>query len=69
MAKNRRSIIEVYKYLGSYYYLNSDRLVKDDKTKAEALRTTSIDYFRKILALDPGDAQSLEVFRKLKIVP
>jgi tetratricopeptide (TPR) repeat protein len=69
VAKNRRSIIEVYKYLGSYYYLNSDRLVKDDKTKAEALRTTSIDYFRKILALDPGDAQSLEVFRKLKIVP
>jgi len=69
VAKNRRSIIEVYKYLGSYYYLNSDRLVKADKTKAETLRTTSIDYFRKILALDPADAQSLEVFRKLKIAP
>jgi tetratricopeptide (TPR) repeat protein len=69
VAKNRRSIIEGYKYLGSYYYLNSERLVKADKTKSETLRNTSIDYFRKILALDPNDAQALEVFKKLKIAP
>jgi tetratricopeptide (TPR) repeat protein len=65
--KNRKSIIECYKYLGSYYFLNGDRLVKSDKQKSETLKATSIAYFRKILALDPTDAQSLDVFKKLKI--
>lgn len=69
VAKNRRSIIEVYKYLGSYYYLGSERIVKTDKAQSEILRTTSIDYFRKIIALDPNDKQALEVFKKLKIAP
>jgi hypothetical protein len=65
--RNRRSIIECHKYLGSYYFLNSERLVKSDKIQSEALKNTSIDYFRKILQLDPNDAQALEVFKNLKI--
>lgn len=65
--KNRKSIIECYKFLGSYYFLNGERLVKTDKQQSEALKATSIEYFRKILALDPADAQALEVFRQLKI--
>ena len=65
--KNRKSIIECYKYLGSYYFLNGDRLTKTDKQKSEALKATSIAYFRKILALDPNDAQAVDVFKKLKI--
>ncbi|MCX6239423.1 MAG: hypothetical protein NTY07_18040, partial [Bacteroidia bacterium] len=66
-ARNRKSIIECYKYLGSYYFLTGERLAKTDKAQSEALKATSIDYFRKILALDPNDPQALEVFTKLKI--
>jgi len=66
-TKNRRSLIECYKYLGSYYFLNSERILKTDKKQSELLKTTSIDYFRKILLIDPNDAQALEVFKKLKI--
>ena len=66
-TKNRKSLIECYKYLGSYYFLNSERISKSDKKQAEVLKQTSIDYWRKILAIDPNDEQSLEVFKKLKI--
>jgi len=66
-AKNRKSMIECYRFLGSYYFLNSERLVKTDKQKSDALKATSIGYFRKILILEPADAQVLEVFKQLKI--
>ncbi|MEI6677926.1 MAG: hypothetical protein WCL21_04920 [Mariniphaga sp.] len=67
--KNRRSMIECYRYLGSYYFLSSERLFKADIKQSEALKATSIDYFRKILKLDPNDTQALDVFKKLKIAP
>jgi len=66
-VKNRKSIIECYKYLGSYYFLNCERLVKTDKQQSEEFKATSIDYFRKILALDPSDSQAQEVLKQLKI--
>lgn len=66
-SKIRKSIIECYKYLGSYYFLNCERLVKTDKQQSEELKATSIDYFRKILALDPSDSQAQEVLKQLKI--
>jgi len=66
-AKNRKSIIECYRYLGSYYFLNSERLVKTDNAQSESLKAKSVDCFKKILALDPTDAQALEVIRQLKI--
>ncbi len=66
-TKNKRSMIECYKYLGSYFYLNSERIVKSDKKQSDVLKASSIDYFRKILEIDPADAQALEVFKKLKI--
>jgi tetratricopeptide (TPR) repeat protein len=66
-VKNRKPIIECYKYLGSYYFLNGERVVKTDKKESEVLKSTGIDYFRKILLLDPTDAQALEVFKKLKL--
>ena len=67
VQKNRRSIIECYKYLGSFYFLTSERNAKTDKKESEALKQTSIEYWKKILLLDPADAQALEVFKKLKI--
>jgi len=66
-AKNRKPIIECYKYLGSYFFLKSERLVKTDKQQSEALKVKSVDCFQKILVLDPADVQALEVIRQLKI--
>ena len=66
-VKNRTRILECYRYLVSYYYLNSEKFLKTDKAKSEAFKNNMIDYFRKILAIDPNDKQALEVFSKLKI--
>ena len=66
-TKNRKSVIECYKYLGSYYFLMSERILKSDKKQSEVLKQTSIEYWKKILAIDPNDEQALEVFKKLKI--
>ena len=66
-AKNNGKIIECYKYLGSWYYINYDRIAKIDKNQSEEFMSTSIEYFRKVLMLDPKDSQALEVFKQLKI--
>jgi len=64
--KNRKSIIECYRYLGSYYYLGYDRLYKSDKKAAGEMRSKMIECFTKILNLDPSDAQAKDVLFKLK---
>ena len=66
-TKNRKTVIECYKYLGSYYFLESERILKTDKKQSEVLKQTSIEYWRKILLIDPADDKALEVFKKLKI--
>lgn len=64
--KNRGSIIECYKYLGMNAYLNSERLLKTDKQQSEALRKTTMEYFQKVLQLDPADSQAIKVITELK---
>ena len=68
-TKSRGSLIESYHYLASYYFLNGERLVKSDKAQSVALKEKAMEYWRKILAIDPKDAKTLEVFDKLKIKP
>ena len=67
VTKNRRTMIECYKYLGSYYFLNSERILKSDKKQSEVLKQSSIEYWTKILLIDPNDPQALEVFGQLKL--
>ncbi len=64
--KNRKSIIECYKYLGSYYYLGYDRLYKSDKKAAGEMRQKTIECFNEILKLDPSDVQAKDVLFKMK---
>ena len=66
LEKNRKSMIECYKYLGSYAFLNYERLLKTDKQQAEAMKNTTMEYFQKVLQLDPTDVQSTEVITELK---
>ena len=52
-ASRNKNLIEGYRYLGYYYYLQKDF-------------PTTKDFFQKILALDPNDATALEVLKAIK---
>ena len=52
-AKYKKEISEAYSYLGFYYYL------KDDKP-------ASIDYWKKLLQLDPSNAKAAEALNMLE---
>ncbi len=64
--KNRKTLIECYRYLGSYYYLGYDRLYKSDKKAAGEMRSKMIECFTRILKLDPSDVQAKDVLLKIK---
>jgi tetratricopeptide (TPR) repeat protein len=66
LEKNRKFIMECYRYLGSNAYSNFFRLQKTDKQQAELLRNTAVDYFQKVLQLDPADALANEFMTELK---
>lgn len=61
--KNKKPLMECYRSLGSYYYLNSERA---KGAEANQLKATSISFFEKILAIDPADAQAKSVLDVLK---
>ncbi len=52
-AKLKNGLMEAYKYMGSYYYLNKDI----PKSKS---------YWNKVLLLDPNDKQAKDVLKQLK---
>ncbi|GHV57345.1 hypothetical protein FACS1894182_05920 [Bacteroidia bacterium] len=53
-GKRKNEILEAYDYLASYY------LLLDDKT-------TAVDYYKKILEIDPANQKALTVLTQLKI--
>ena len=65
LAKNQKTIIECYRYLGSYYYLGYERLLRKDKVVAAEMKTKSTECFAKINTLDPADIQAKEVLSKI----
>lgn len=64
--KNRKSIIECYKYLGSWYFVAYEKLYTSNKKESAEMRSKTLDYFTKIMELDPSDAQASEVLQKMK---
>jgi tetratricopeptide (TPR) repeat protein len=52
-VKNKKEVSEVYAYLGFYYY------VKDDTT-------TSIEYWKKLLEIDPENLKAQEAIKSLE---
>ena len=55
-VKNKKNLIDAYKYLGVYWVQQGDN-------------TQGMTYFEKVLALDPADAETLEYVRILKEQP
>jgi Tfp pilus assembly protein PilF len=64
-SKNKGYIIEAYKYLGYYYYMKSEQVDGSDKAQQEQLKNTAKDYWMKILAIDPNDAQAKQVIEEM----
>ncbi len=66
IEKNRKYMIECYKYLGSYVLLSYYRLRETDKQKADVQKNTAREYFQKVLQLDTADEQATYVIDELK---
>jgi tetratricopeptide (TPR) repeat protein len=64
-AKYKSSIVEAYKFLGSYYYINGEKINGSDKAKAEEYKKISKDYWTKILELDPNDKKAKLVIEQM----
>jgi DNA-directed RNA polymerase subunit F len=46
--------------------LSYERLFKTDKQQSDAQKIAAMEYFQKVLQLDPADAQATEVVNELK---
>jgi tetratricopeptide (TPR) repeat protein len=66
LTKNRKMIIECYKYMGSWYYLAYEKYEKSDKQLSAEMRSKSVEFFTRISELDPADAQAKAVLAKMK---
>lgn len=65
-AANQKMIIECYRYLGYFYFVEYEKLYRTNKDKAAESRAKSVGYFSKISALDPADKQANDVISKMK---
>ena len=65
-SKTPKLLIECYRYLAFYYYLEADKLKPTEPEQAQFNMDNSINYWEKILALDPADAQAMTALENLK---
>ncbi|HEY5510934.1 MAG TPA: tetratricopeptide repeat protein [Prolixibacteraceae bacterium] len=67
-TRNRKSIVECYKYLGSWYFLAYEKLYNTNKQESAEMRSRCMEYFTKIKELDPSDKQALDVLHKMSAI-
>ena len=67
LAKYKSDLVEGYRYMGYYYYLQyeSAKLAKDDLAEAEA-KKLSMGYWQKVLTLDPQNDAASQALKALK---
>jgi tetratricopeptide (TPR) repeat protein len=67
LAKYKIELIEGYRFMGYYYYLQyeSAKLAKDDAAMAEA-KSISAGYWQKILSLEPENDVAKQAIKALK---
>lgn len=64
--KYRVELIEAYSYLGYLNYLRFDSTFKINKEESSVFKSTSMDYWNKILALDGNNQAALQAVKALK---
>jgi tetratricopeptide (TPR) repeat protein len=66
----KKELIESYKYLGYYYYMQADAIMKKNKNnpdKAKEEFLTAKSFFSKVLELDPNDTVAKDAIEGIKI--
>ena len=66
----KRELIESYKYLGYYYYMQADAIMKKNKNNPDKARNeflTAKDFFSKVLELDSTDTVAKDAIEGIKI--
>jgi tetratricopeptide (TPR) repeat protein len=66
-TKTPKLLIECYRYLAFYYYVQSDLTAKTDPAGSKQDIISSIDYWNKVLTLDPNDGQAKTALENLKV--
>ncbi len=64
LLKNKKTLIECYRYLGSYYYFTYENNTKADNAKSN--KELAVQNMEKILKLDPSDSNAKESLSQLK---
>jgi Flp pilus assembly protein TadD len=68
-VQNVGKITECYKYLAAYNYYQSEYLANSDKNLSASLKTRAIEYYQKIVSLNPADVQAKDVLNELTKPP
>ncbi|MDR3351266.1 MAG: hypothetical protein LBN98_06485 [Prevotellaceae bacterium] len=66
----KRELIECYKYLGYYYYVQADAITAKHNNNASFARqeyNLTRDYFQKVLDLDPSDAVAQKAIEDIPV--
>lgn len=67
VSKTPKLLLECYRYLAFYYYLLADKSSGTDPSGSKTAMNNSIDYWKKVLALDPNDTQAKTALDNLKV--
>lgn len=65
-SKTPKLLIECYRYFAFYHYVLSEELLPSNSTEAKTEVTNSINYWTKILNLDPSDQQAQTALQNLQ---
>ncbi|MCK9399533.1 MAG: tetratricopeptide repeat protein [Bacteroidales bacterium] len=65
ITKTPKLLIECYRYLGFYHYMLGEKLLSSKPAESEAEMTNSLNYWTKILNLDPSDQQAQTALQNL----
>jgi len=66
ISKTPKLLIECYRYLAFYHYLLGEKLLTANPAEAKSEMTNSINYWTKILDLDPSDQQAQTALQNLQ---
>lgn len=67
--RNKKELIESYKYLGYYYYLQADAVTAKNNGNPLPAKTeydTAKSYFYKVIGLDPSDEVAKQALEQIK---
>jgi tetratricopeptide (TPR) repeat protein len=70
VEKYKRELIDCYKYMGYYYYLQAEAITKKHNDNPDFARTEYLkakEYFTKVLELNPKDAIAIEALQGITI--